>query len=93
MIVGGIIQSATYGAAQLIAGRLISGVGNGVSLIRLRLCILLLTLSGMNTSIVPVYVSECSHAKHRGRAVAVQLSIVIVTSRPCIYTTKANFLS
>ncbi|KAL5600649.1 hypothetical protein FOVSG1_008461 [Fusarium oxysporum f. sp. vasinfectum] len=60
MIAGGIIQSATYGAAQLIVGRLISGVGNG-----------------MNTSIVPVYVSECSRAKHRGRAVAVQLSIVI----------------
>ncbi|KAF5541172.1 sugar transporter [Fusarium phyllophilum] len=60
MIAGGIIQSTTYGAAQLIVGRLISGVGNG-----------------MNTSIVPVYVSECSRAKHRGRAVAIQLSIVI----------------
>ncbi|KAJ4167473.1 hypothetical protein NW754_011288 [Fusarium falciforme] len=60
MIIGGVIQSAAFGAAQLIVGRLISGVGNG-----------------MNTSIVPVYVSECSHAKHRGRAVAVQLSIVI----------------
>ncbi|KAG5812640.1 hypothetical protein H9Q74_003587 [Fusarium xylarioides] len=52
MIAGGIIQSATYGAAQLIVGRLISGVGN-------------------------VYVSECSRARHRGRAVAIQLSIVI----------------
>ena len=31
MIAGGIIQSATYGAAQLIVGRLISGVGNGES--------------------------------------------------------------
>ncbi|KAI1036735.1 hypothetical protein LB503_003436 [Fusarium chuoi] len=60
MIAGGIIQSATYGAAQLIVGRLISGVGNG-----------------MNTSIVPVYVSECTRAKRRGRAVAMQLSIVI----------------
>ncbi|GKU13869.1 unnamed protein product [Fusarium langsethiae] len=29
MIVGGIVQSATYGAAQLIVGRLISGVGSG----------------------------------------------------------------
>ncbi|KAL6407694.1 hypothetical protein AUP68_08715 [Ilyonectria robusta] len=30
MVVGGIIQAATYGSAQLIVGRLISGVGNGM---------------------------------------------------------------
>lgn len=29
MIVGAIIQAATFGAGQLIAGRLISGIGNG----------------------------------------------------------------
>jgi hypothetical protein len=29
MVVGAIIQTATYGAPQLIVGRLISGVGNG----------------------------------------------------------------
>jgi len=29
MIVGAIIQASTYSAGQLIAGRLISGVGNG----------------------------------------------------------------
>lgn len=29
MIIGAIIQTATYGAPQLIVGRLISGVGNG----------------------------------------------------------------
>ncbi|PSN68627.1 general substrate transporter [Corynespora cassiicola Philippines] len=60
MVVGGIIQTATYGAAQLIVGRLISGLGNG-----------------MNTSTIPVYVSECSPAKHRGRSIAIQLSVVI----------------
>lgn len=31
MIIGGVIQSAAFGAAQLIVGRLISGVGNGKS--------------------------------------------------------------
>ncbi|KAI9168093.1 Sugar transporter STL1 [Paramyrothecium foliicola] len=62
MIIGGIIQTATYGSTQLIIGRLISGVGNGK-------CI--------NTSTVPIYVSECSPAKNRGRSVAIQLSIVI----------------
>lgn len=30
MIIGGVIQTAIYGAAQLIVGRLISGVGNGL---------------------------------------------------------------
>lgn len=37
------------------------------------------THAGMITSIVPVYVSECSSAKRRGRSVAMQLSIVIVS--------------
>ncbi|KAJ9609535.1 hypothetical protein H2200_005862 [Cladophialophora chaetospira] len=60
MIVGAIIQTATYGAGQLIAGRLISGLGNG-----------------LNTSTIPVYVSETARSHRRGRMVAVQLSIVI----------------
>lgn len=33
----------------------------------------------MNTSTIPIYVAECSAAKHRGRSVAIQLSIVIVS--------------
>ena len=31
MVVGAVIQASTYGAGQLITGRLISGVGNGTS--------------------------------------------------------------
>ncbi|KAJ5685521.1 Major facilitator superfamily domain general substrate transporter [Penicillium majusculum] len=38
-----IVQASTYSAGQLIAGRIISGIGNGI-----------------NTSTVPVYVSETS---------------------------------
>lgn len=30
MIIGGAIQASTYGSGQFIAGRLISGVGNGI---------------------------------------------------------------
>ncbi|KAL2676495.1 hypothetical protein Neosp_010253 [[Neocosmospora] mangrovei] len=33
MIIGGIIQSAAFGAAQLIVGRLISGVGNAIDVL------------------------------------------------------------
>ncbi|KPM43009.1 hypothetical protein AK830_g3531 [Neonectria ditissima] len=30
MVIGGVVQAATYGSAQLIVGRLVSGVGNGM---------------------------------------------------------------
>lgn len=30
MIVGGVIQASTYTAGQLIAGRIVSGIGNGI---------------------------------------------------------------
>lgn len=33
----------------------------------------------MITSTVPTYVSECSPARSRGRAVAIQMSLVIVS--------------
>lgn len=33
MVVGGIIQTTTHGAAQLIVGRLISGLGNGMKIL------------------------------------------------------------
>lgn len=60
MVVGAIIQTTIHGAGQLIAGRLITGVGNG-----------------MNTSTIPVYISETARSHRRGQMVAVQLSIVI----------------
>ncbi|KAH6682819.1 general substrate transporter [Halenospora varia] len=60
MVVGAAIQAATYGAPQLIVGRLISGVGNGI-----------------NTSTIPIYVSETARSNRRGRMIAIQLSIVI----------------
>lgn len=31
MIIGGVIQASTFGAGQLIAGRIISGIGNGTN--------------------------------------------------------------
>lgn len=36
MVVGAILQASTYGAVQLIVGRIISGVGNGTVRILLR---------------------------------------------------------
>ncbi|KAJ5518216.1 General substrate transporter [Penicillium expansum] len=60
MVIGGAVQASTYSAGQLIAGRIISGIGNGI-----------------NTSTVPVYVSETSRTAVRGRSLAIQMSIVI----------------
>lgn len=36
-----------------------------------------LPISGLNTSTIPIYVSETSKSHRRGRMVAIQLSIVI----------------
>lgn len=47
----------------------------------------------MNTSIVLVYVSECSYEKHRGLAAAVQLSIVIISSLPSPRYIRADIAS
>ncbi|KFZ10525.1 hypothetical protein V502_08076 [Pseudogymnoascus sp. VKM F-4520 (FW-2644)] len=60
MVVGAILQASTYGAVQLIVGRIISGVGNGI-----------------NTSTIPIYVSEMAKSNRRGRMIAIQLSVVI----------------
>lgn len=78
MVIGGTIQASTYGSAQLIAGRLVSGVGTGRSWSPSPFNSVL-TLQGMITSTIPVYVAECSPAKNRGRSVARQMSIVIVS--------------
>ncbi|OBT74439.1 hypothetical protein VF21_06607 [Pseudogymnoascus sp. 05NY08] len=64
MVVGAILQASTYGAVQLIVGRIISGVGNGI-----------------NTSTIPIYVSEMAKSNRRGRMIAIQLSVVIIVWR------------
>ena len=46
--------------SQLIVGRIVTGLGNG-----------------MNTSTVPVWHSECTLPKNRGRALAIELAICI----------------
>jgi MFS family permease len=79
MVIGGVIQTAIYGSTQLIIGRIISGVGNGMrSILNPFSSLLADQILGMITSTVPMYVAECSPAKKRGRSVAIQMSIVIV---------------
>ncbi|CAG8126425.1 unnamed protein product [Penicillium salamii] len=86
MVIGGAVQASTYSASQLIAGRIISGIGNGMSAIFKvgvmrsidSMLIFKSAIIGINTSTVPVYVSETSRTAVRGRSLAIQMSIVIV---------------
>ena len=54
MTVGAILQIAAYGVPQMIAGRIIAGIGNGI-----------------NTSTAPVWQSETSSIKWRGKLVII----------------------
>lgn len=86
MVIGGAVQASTYSASQLIAGSIISGIGNGMlNILKMRLLrsmdsmlIFRFAIVGINTSTVPVYVSETSRTAVRGRSLAIQMSIVIV---------------
>ncbi|WWC70481.1 uncharacterized protein I206_104432 [Kwoniella pini CBS 10737] len=60
LIVGATLQTASFGIPQLIVGRIITGLGNGI-----------------NTSTVPVWHSETTHAHDRGKALAIELAINI----------------
>nr|QKX48203.1 hexose transporter HXT1 [Puccinia striiformis f. sp. tritici] len=55
MIIGSIIQSASFGLAQFIVGRVVTGFGNGFI-----------------TATVPVWQSECSPARQRGKLVMLE---------------------
>lgn len=61
--IGHIIQSSSYGVAQLVVGRIVTGLGVG----------------GVN-AIVPVWQSECSKPKNRGKNVVV-LGIFIASGQ------------
>lgn len=54
MMVGAILQISAYSVAQMVAGRVIAGIGNGI-----------------NTSTAPVWQSETSSIKWRGKLVII----------------------
>lgn len=59
--VGGAIQASSFGVPQFLAGRIISGIG-----------------LGMTTSVIPIWLAECTSPKSRGRMIAIQLSHLIL---------------
>jgi MFS family permease len=58
--VGAVLQFTSTGIPQMIVGRIVTGLGNG-----------------MNTSTVPVWHSECTLPKNRGKALGIELAINI----------------
>lgn len=60
MTVGAILQIASYSVAQMIVGRIIAGIGNGI-----------------NTATAPVWQTETSQVKWRGKLVVIELILNI----------------
>ena len=60
MTVGAVIQIASYGVPQMIVGRIVAGIGNGI-----------------NTSTAPVWQTETSALKWRGKLVVIELILNI----------------
>lgn len=60
MSVGAILQVASYSVPQMIVGRIIAGIGNGI-----------------NTSTAPVWQTETSAIKWRGKLVVIELILNI----------------
>ncbi|KAJ5183810.1 hexose carrier protein [Penicillium capsulatum] len=59
--IGAILQATTYGLAQFLVGRIVTGFGLGIM-----------------TTVIPIWLSECSMPESRGRMMAMQLSNLIV---------------
>ncbi len=60
MAVGAVLQIAAYGVPQMIVGRIVGGIGNG-----------------MNTATAPVWQSETSQVKWRGKLVVLEMILNI----------------
>jgi sugar porter (SP) family MFS transporter len=59
--IGGAIQASSFGVPQFLVGRIVSGLG-----------------LGMTTSVIPIWLAECTVPKSRGRMIAIQLSHLIL---------------
>ena len=60
MTVGAILQISAYSVAQMIVGRIVAGIGNGI-----------------NTATAPVWQSETSQVKWRGKLVVIEMILNI----------------
>ncbi len=75
MIVGAILQTASFSYAQMIAARIVTGLGNGLNVRVFRRDLVLCSCCGQ-TSTVPVYHAECSPAAKRGSFIMIEGSLI-----------------
>ena len=75
MVIGAILQCSAFQLGQLVAGRIITGIGNGMSDPR-PMVLSSLTIAGMNTSTVPTWQSETSKSHRRGQLVMVEGALI-----------------
>ena len=61
MTIGAVIQISAYSVAQMIVGRIIAGIGNGI-----------------NTATAPVWQSETSQLKWRGKLVVIEMILLVL---------------
>lgn len=60
MAIGAVLQIAAYGVPQMIVGRIVAGIGNGI-----------------NTATAPVWQTETSQVKWRGKLVVLEMILNI----------------
>ena len=60
MSIGAVLQIAAYGVPQMIVGRIVGGIGNGI-----------------NTATAPVWQTETSQVKWRGKLVVLEMILNI----------------
>jgi MFS family permease len=77
MIIGAVLQTASYGLPQLIVGRVVTGFGNGNHPIHQPCAVLSDSSTGMNTSTVPTWQSETSKPHRRGQMVMIEGSLIV----------------
>jgi MFS family permease len=78
MIIGAILQTASFGYAQMIVARVVTGLGNGLNVRTFPLSINVYpdVLTTPQTSTVPAYHAECSPAAHRGSLIMIEGSLI-----------------
>jgi MFS family permease len=94
--VGTAIQCSSFKLGQLIPGRIITGLGNGMlklygGLLLQCNCSFAHITTGIITSAIPVWHAELSKAKNRGALITLELAINVV--RYSIHTRSRNSLS
>lgn len=81
MSIGALLQASSYSLGQMMAGRIIAGIGNGMYKMSRTLKDTGLTRlfsPGLNTSTAPVWQVETSKAQYRGKLVILENVLVLV---------------